>query len=90
VTGVAVKKVRGVRVVTVKLAVARRTAASARVQRRGRTLASARATFAPGARTLKVRIAKRVKPGAASLRTTLRDTAAGTSTVVTRPIRLPR
>lgn len=90
VTGISIKKVRGVRVVTVKLSVVRRTAARAQVQRRGRTLASAKATFAPGKRTLKVRIPRSVKAGAATLRATLRDTAAGTSTVVTRSIRVPR
>jgi len=90
VTGVAVKKVNGVRTVIVKLAVARRTAARAQVRRRTKTLASAQATLAPGSRTLKARIAKAVKAGPATLKVTLRDTASGKSTVVTRSIRIPR
>lgn len=81
---------RGVRVVTVKVSGTRRPGARAQVQRRGRTLDSAQATFEPGARALEVRIAKRVEAGAASVRTTLRDTAAGTSRVATRSMRVPR
>ena len=60
------------------------------MRRRAKTLAFAQATFAPGSRALKVRIAKSVKSGAATVRVTLKDTAAGTSTVVNRSIRLPK
>jgi hypothetical protein len=86
----AVAKAAGVRVVSARLSVVRRTAVTAAVRRKGRTIASAKATFAPGTRTIRVKIPRRFAPGPATLRLTLEDTTSGAVTLVSRPIRLPR
>jgi hypothetical protein len=54
--------------------------------KRTRSLASARATLAPGRRALKIRVPRAVKAGSYSLKLTL--TEAGRSFVVRRTIRL--
>jgi hypothetical protein len=90
VAAVSVGRAAGLRVVSARLNVARRTAVSAAVRRNGRTLASASATFAPGSRTIKVRVPRRFAAGGATLRLTFKDTASGAVTVVSRSVRLPR
>jgi hypothetical protein len=84
---VKVAKVNGVRFVTLTLQVARRSGARAQLLRRGRSLVSAHATFVPGRRTLKLRVPRGAKAGAATVKLTL--TEAGRSFVVRRTVRLP-
>ncbi len=83
---VRVTKVNGIRFVTLTLQVARRTAAKGQLMKRTRSLASARATLAPGRRTLKIRVGRAVKAGSYTMKLTL--TEAGRSFVVRRTIRL--
>jgi plastocyanin len=84
---VKVAKVNGVRFVTLTLQVARRSGARAQLVRRGRSLVSAHATFAPGRRTLRLRVPRSAKAGAATVKLTL--TEAGRSFVLRRTVRLP-
>ena len=63
IAGVAVRKVGGVRVVAVRLRVARYAAASAQLVRRGRVVASARAHVVPGMRALRIRMPRSAPAG---------------------------
>ena len=85
-TRVKVTKVNGVRFVALILQVDRRTAARGQLLRRTRSLAGAHATFAPGRRTLKIRILRSVKAGSHGLKLTL--TEAGRAFIVRRIVRL--
>jgi hypothetical protein len=90
VTRVTVTKVSGVRTVNAKLNVIRRTAAKGQLIRNNRLKAQASATFAPGARTLKIRVPRTLPAGNATVKLTFKDTASGQTVVVKKPVRLPR
>jgi len=90
VTRVAVTKARGIRTVAVTLRVTAYASARAQLLRRGRALASVGSTLSPGSRTVRVRVARRVSAGPATLRLGLKDLANGRNWVVTRAVRLPR
>ncbi len=90
VTRVVVKKANGVRTVTATLNVVRRTAAKAQLKRGTRLIAQSSATLAPGTRTLKTRVPRTLAAGNATVRFTLKDTASGRTSVVTKTVRIPR
>ena len=85
-TRVKVTKVNGVRFVALILQVDRRTAARGQLLRRTRSLAGAHATFAPGRRTLKIRVPRSVQAGSYGLKLT--PTEAGRASIVRRTVRL--
>ena len=87
---VTTSKVSGARIVAVTLSVARQATARAQVVRRAKSLASAGAVVGPGRRTLRIRLARRVAAGPATLKLTLQDLESGRTFVVRRGVRIPR
>ncbi len=89
ITRVSVTRVNGVRVVVVRLNVTRHTDAVARLRRNGKTLASTRRVhLMPGARTMKIRVARSVRRGPATV--VVRLISGGNAWTLRRGVTLPR
>jgi Divergent InlB B-repeat domain len=87
-TKVKVTKAAGARVVTLTLDVDAQAQATAQLRRSTKILATAKATLLPGTRTLKLRVPRAAKAGAATVRLVLKS-ASGKTFTVTRSVRLP-
>jgi hypothetical protein len=90
VTRVTVTKVNGVRTVNAKLNVIRRTAAKAQLIRGTRLKAQASATYAPGVKTLKIRVPRTLSSGNATVKFTFKDTVSDQTVIVNKTARIPR
>jgi hypothetical protein len=89
-TAVRVGRTPRARVVTLRLNVNAQTHTVAQLRRGARVLTSARATLAPGARTIKLRVPRSAAAGRATVRLSLRGAGSSRTFAVTRAVRLPR
>jgi len=90
ISGLSVRKVAGVRVVTITFRVARHATAKAQLRRPARAWASGHAHLMPGTRKLKVKVPARAPQGLYTLKITLTDLGTNAKTIRTRSVRLPR
>ena len=88
ITGVSMRRVRGLRVVHVGLHVDAHADAVAKLTRGARTAGSARAHLMPGRRTMRIRVPRTVRAGGVSLVVTLRS--GENRTTLVRSLRLGR
>jgi plastocyanin len=88
IASVSTVKVRGVRIVTVSLRVARPAKARAQLLRRGRIVGAARTNLSPGRRAMRIRLPHQAPTGLYRLRVLLTDAASAERSTLTRTIRI--